>query len=233
MRLLHYISAGAVAVALVAGPAVSQAASGPNPHDFQRVIDNRYLPLKPGTTFVYRGREEGKRTRAVVQVTHRTKTIQGVRCVVVLDVVSLNGRPIERTFDWYAQDKRGAVWYFGEASYDRMNGRWVRNDGSWEAGVKGARAGIVMKAHPRLGDRYHQEFYRGHAEDQALVIGRWWVTYTPAGTFHHLLVTREFTRLEPGVREHKLYAPGVGMVSARLTAGGHEMTELVSVSHGH
>jgi hypothetical protein len=133
----------------------------PPPGGFVRTIDNPYLPFRPGTTFVHRGTKDRDPTEVRVTVTRATKRILGVRTVVVLDRSTVAGRPEEKTYDWYAQDRRGNVWYFGEDSFDYVKGKWVRNDGSWQAGVGGARPGIVMEAAPKPGDTYRQEFRRG------------------------------------------------------------------------
>jgi hypothetical protein len=202
-----------------------------DPADFVSRIDNRYLPLRPGTVFVYEGESDGELERNTVRVTRLTKSILGVRCVVVRDYVSIDGEPAELTFDWYAQDRAGNVWYFGEDSRDFVNGRWVRSDGSWEAGVDGARPGIVMLADPRARDTYRQEFYPGHAEDKARVLGtvRW--LSVPYGSFDRVLLTREWTPLQPGVVEWKYYAPGVGLVKTLQVKGGSDESQLVSLLH--
>lgn len=213
------------------GPAPLPAPGAPDPRQFTTEIDNRYFPLEPGTTFVYRGVKEGEPQQAIVTVTHRTVRVQNVRCVVVTDVVTTGaGKPVERTEDWYAQDRRGNVWYFGEDSFDYIDGRWVRSTGSWKAGVDGARAGFIMKAHPKRGERYYQEYYRGHAEDQARVLGKVRALTVPAGYYRNLLKTEEFTRLEPDVRDQKYYAPGVGFVRGVTVRGGNAYTQLVSVT---
>ena len=147
----QFIAVGTVVGGLVLAGAISATQSTsipvlPPPGDFVTRIDNKYFPLRPGTTFNFGGTQEGKPSRVSVFVTHRTKTILGIRATVILDKVFVGGRPEEKTFDWYAQDKHGNVWYLGEDSSDFVNGKWVRSDGSWQAGVKGAKAGIVMKA---------------------------------------------------------------------------------------
>jgi hypothetical protein len=142
----------------------------PPPADFVDDVDNPFFPLEPGTTFTYTGQEEGTPRKVAVFVTHKTKKILGINATVVLDQVRVDGQPEEKTFDWYAQDRDGNVWYLGEDSSDYVNGKWVRSDGSWEAGVDGVRAGIVMEANPQAGDVYRQEYYAGHAEDMAKVI---------------------------------------------------------------
>ena len=168
--------------------------------------------------------------RDVVRVTHRTKRIQGVETVVVRDRAFIGGKLVEDTFDWYAQDRRGNVWYFGENTKEYENGRVVSTAGSWKAGRDGARAGIVMKAHPRVGDTYRQEFSPGVAEDRATVLSRDASATVPYGSFDHVLRTRDFTPLEPGVVENKFYARGVGSVLEKLVRGGHERVVLVSVT---
>jgi hypothetical protein len=182
--------------------------------------DNPWFPLTPGTTYVYKGVKDGEPSRDVVTVTHRTKVVQGVRCTVVDDRLYLAGRLHERTSDWYAQDARGAVWYFGEktAELDRR-GRVTSTEGSWQAGVDGARAGIYMPAHPKVGQAFRQEYYAGHAEDRFRI-----VALTKAS-----LTTREWTPLEPGVVGRKVYKRGVGMVEERDLKGGDERAVLVSV----
>jgi hypothetical protein len=201
----------------------------PRPADFVIGIDNKYVPLQPGTTLLYRGTQEGKARKVSVFVTHKTKMILGIRATVVLDQVLVGGKPEEKTFDWYAQDKRGNVWYLGEYSSDFVKGKWVRSDGSWEAGVNGAKAGIVMKANPSVGDVYRQEYSAGHAEDMARVLSRNESVTVPYGSFDHGLQTSEWTPLERGVVEHKYYVIGVGNVRTIMVKGGSEEEHLVSI----
>ena len=141
------------------------------PANFVAEVDNPWFPLKPGTTYVYRGAKDGKPSREMLEVTHLTKTIQGVRAMVLHDNLYLAGKLAERTSDWYAQDADGNVWYLGEdtAEFDR-NGRITSTEGSWQAGVDGAEAGIYMPAHPKVGESYSQEYYKGHAEDHFRVV---------------------------------------------------------------
>jgi hypothetical protein len=193
-------------------------------------VDNPYFPLRPGTTLRYRGAEEGKRSLDVVTVSGRVARIAGVRCRVVRDRLYLAGRLAEATTDWYAQDSTGTVWYFGEATRELdARGRVTSTEGSWRAGVKGARAGVIMPAHPRLGDAFAQEHFPGHAEDRFRVIRRGVAVSVPYGSFR-ALETREWTPLEPGVVDHKLYARGVGLVAERSAKGSRERLELVSVT---
>ena len=127
-----------------------------NPSEFATTIDNKYFPLKPGTTFVYKGNSGGDPERDVMSVTHSTKRIMGVKCMVVKDRVFAQGKLGEKTFDWYAQDNKGNVWYFGENSKEYKNGHVVSTGGSWEAGKAGAKPGIIMQAYPKVGQTYRQ-----------------------------------------------------------------------------
>ena len=192
-------------------------------------IDNPYFPLKPGTTFIYEGTSEGHMEHDELAVTNRVKVIQGVPCVEIHDIVLHDGKLIEETLDWYAQDKDGNVWYYGEDSKEIENGKVVSTEGSWEAGVDGAQAGIMMEAHPKVGDTYRQEFYKGHAEDTAEVFMLNQSVTVPYGSYTNALVTRERTPLEPDVIEEKHYAPGVGMVQDVAIAGESDKIQLVAI----
>ena len=199
---------------------------------FDHPRQNAYYPLVPGTVSRLRGTDEGERFRETVTVTRRHKTIQGVRTTVVLDVVRrADGSLAERTHDWYAADNRGNVWYFGEATatYDEQ-GRLEDREGSWQAGVAGARRGIIMPASPHPTDAFRQELDRGNAEDQAWIVQRGLTLKVPYGTVRHAVRSFEWTRLEPGVISTKIYAPGLGIVRERDVSGGSETFELVSVS---
>jgi hypothetical protein len=164
-----------------------------------------------------------------VLVTHSTQTIAGVPCIAVEDRLMLDGHLEERTTDWYSQDARGNVWYFGErtAELDR-NGKVTSREGSWLAGVDGAQPGLFMPAHPRIGQSARQEYYKGHAEDRFKVIGLF-NTVSPRGPANTLL-TEETTPLEPGTVDHKLYVRGIGTVLEQTERGGDERNELVSVT---
>ena len=224
MRKTLLIALALVAV-LVGG---SAKAAKPNPADFTARVDNPWFPLTPGTTYVYRGAKDGQPARDVLTVTHRTKRIDGVPCVVVQDRLYLGGRLHERTTDWYTQDSRGNVWYFGEqtAELDKQ-GRVVSTEGTWQAGRDGAVPGIYMPAQPKVGQSFRQEFYKGHAEDHFRIIG----LFAAIGPKNALL-TEEWTPLEPGVLDHKLYVRGVGTVLEQSVRGGNERLELVSMRNG-
>jgi hypothetical protein len=204
-----------------------------DPANFVSTIDNRYFPLEPGTTFRYEGvAENGKTPQTDVEVvTHQTKRIMGVDATVVRDTVSQNGQEVERTFDWYAQDKQGNVWYMGEDSREKQNGRFVEAGDSWTGGVNGAQPGIIMPGDPQRGDTYRQEYYPGHALDQARVLGGGGALTVPYGSYENTLLTDETApKLDPGVHEHKYYVAGVGDIKEQTVAGNHEEIRLVSVT---
>jgi hypothetical protein len=202
-----------------------------DPSNFVAAVDNRYFPLKPGTGYHFEG-VRGKTPQVDdAVVISRTVVILGVKCAVVRDTVSERGRPIERTFDFYAQDMQGNVWYMGEDSFELKNGKFAKASDSWRGGVDGAKPGIIMLARPRSGLGYRQEYYPpGEALDQARVLGFNASVKVPYGTFKHVLVTSDFSPLEPQT-EHKFYAAGVGEISEAVVKGHHEAFELVSVRH--
>ena len=193
-------------------------------------VDNPWFPLTPGTTFVYRGVKDGKAARDVFKVLRTTKTIQGVRCTSVRDRLYLAGRLEERTTDWYAQDLRGNVWYFGEATaeLDRA-GHVTSTEGTWQAGRNGARAGIYMPAHPRVGQTGRQEYYKGHAEDHFAVVSVRASVSVPYLSSTRAVLTKEWTPLEPGTLDHKYYVRGVGTVKEVTVKGPLERDVLLSV----
>jgi hypothetical protein len=227
MKLVFLLAATALA-ALLAPPA-SPALPGrhPSPAEFVARVDNPWFPLRPGTAYLYRGVKDGQPSRDVFAVTPRTKTIEGIRCTVVRDRLYLRGRLEERTEDWYAQDEDGNVWYFGEATAELAPGGSVKTtEGSWQAGVDGARAGVFMPGHPHRGQSGRQELYRGHAEDHFRVLSLSATVHTPAVSSSRALLAREWTPLEPGVVDRKLYARGVGNVLEQTVKGGDERNEL-------
>jgi hypothetical protein len=233
------IAAGAAAIVLAAAGGAASTAGGQlpqgaeqvhlNPSDFTTRITNPWWPMRPGNRWVYRETDpEGGRQKVVVTVTKRTKLIaNGVTARVVHDVVTEAGKPVEVTDDWYAQDRRGNIWYLGEATTEYEDGKPVSTQGSFEAGVDGAQAGVIMPAQPRPGLRYRQEYYKGHAEDRAKVIGLRLQAEVPFGHFRPALMIEEFNPLEPKVLEFKFYARGIGPVLAVSVSGGADREELV------
>jgi hypothetical protein len=224
--------AGVIAGAAFAPAAHSQAAGGPPPmpprSSFSAHVDNPWFPLLPGTRWVYTGVKDKKPTRDVVTATHQTKTIDGVPCVAVHDRLYMRGRLEERTTDWYSQDSHGNVWYLGENTAELdANGHVTSTEGTWKTGVHGAKAGIYIPGHPRLGQTAIQEFLKGHAEDHFKIIGLF-NTVAPAGEANTLL-TKEWTPLEPGVIDHKMYVRGIGTVLEQSQRGPDERNELISI----
>jgi hypothetical protein len=176
------------------------------PSEFTTTIDNEYFPMEPGTTFFYEGGTE----HSEMTVTHQTKKVMGVECVVVDHREWEGDMLIEKTYDWFAQDKEGTVWYFGEDTKEYENGKVVSTKGSWEAGVDGAKPGVIMPADPKVGQSYHQEYYPGEAMDMARVLSFDASVSVPYDWFDHALETREWTPLQPGFSEKKYYVRGVG-----------------------
>lgn len=211
----------------------SKPASGPyHPHiepaNFRTTIDNPYFPLVPGTTFKLIEKSGKVTSENEITVTPDTKEIMGVTCVVVRDKVTEKGVVKEDTFDWYAQDEQGNVWYFGEDTKEFGSQGQVSTEGSWEAGVDGAQPGIIMKAHPVVGELpYRQEYGKGVAEDMGQIVAIDDSVTVPYGTFTGCVRTKEWSLLEPGT-EKKWYAKGVGVVRTESTT--KEIATLVSVS---
>jgi hypothetical protein len=195
-----------------------------DPANFVGQVDNRYFPLVPGTTFRYE--QAGGGEQVEVYVTRDTKVVMGVSCVVVRSREYEDGELVEETLDWYAQDAAGNVWYFGEDTREYEEGTLSSTAGSWEGGVHGAFPGVIMEAEPWVGDSYRQEYYPGHAEDMAEVLRLADTVAVPHGTFTDVLVTKEWTPLEPGDEEEAYYAPGVGLV---LEVEGNDRIELARV----
>lgn len=217
---------GATALARNPAPFVEGPAYGPtiDPADFVEAIDNPFFPMVAGARFVFDGAEHIE-----VDVLPETKVILGVTVTVVRDRVFEDGDLIEDTLDWYAQDVDGNVWYFGEETAEYENGEVVSTAGSWEAGVDGAQPGIIMLADPRVGDVYRQEFYGGEAEDIGEITALEGEVSVEAGSWSgsDVLVTEEWTPLEPDVRERKTYVRGQGVVEILTIEGGDERTTLI------
>jgi len=205
-----------------------------DPADFSANIDNRRWPMRVGSRWVYRVTDssDGSKKRDVIEVTDQTKMIaDGIEARVVSDIVSDRGKPIEVTKDWYAQDLHGNVWYFGEDTIEYKRGKPVDN-GSWEAGVDGALPGVALPAKPKVGMSYREEYSKGEAEDQSRVLALDEQAEVGAGHYTHVLMTEDFSPIEPKVSELKFYAEGSGQaVLAVDVSGGSEREELVKYTH--
>jgi membrane-associated phospholipid phosphatase len=211
--------------------ATEETSSGYNveidPANFVRDVDNPYFPLTPGTTWRLEGTTDEGREVDVITVTERTEEVMGVETTVVSDVVTLDGELAEKTLDWYAQDREGNVWYFGEQTAEYENGEAVSTAGAWEAGVDGALPGIIMNADPTITDSFRQEYYAGEAEDMYWVIATSLEKSVPFGNYDNVIRTLEWTPVEPNVVGEKYYAPGIGLIWERSLTGKSEVFRLV------
>ena len=204
-----------------------------DPTAFTTQIDNPYWPMTPGSRWVYKESDPEGELMVEVTVTDQTKqTANGVEARVVRDVVSQKGEPVEVTDDWYAQDSDGNIWYLGEETAEYEDGKVVSREGSFEAGVDGAEAGVAMPADPKAGLEYRQEFLEGEAEDFARVLGFTERVVVPFGKFDGALQTEDVNPLgDPIQVENKFYAEDVGpILTLDLTGEGRE--ELVSYVPG-
>lgn len=203
------------------------------PNDFVARVHNPRFPLKPGSRWHYRGVDEDGRFADKMNVRHRRKKILGVRTTVVHDVVLKHGKRREVTNDWYAQDRHGNVWYFGENTKELdRHGHVTSREGSFKAGRDGARPGVLFPGHPRVGLKARQEYYKGHAEDHFKVLSRNGRVSVPYVSSHHAVKTKEWTPLEPGIVEHKFYVRGIGDVREKTVKGPKERLRLVSFHRG-
>jgi hypothetical protein len=183
-----------------------------DPRDFTIKIDNPYWPMRPGTTWKYVERGGGEKATVRVHVSHRTKMIKGIRVRIIHDVVRVDGEIIENTFDWFAQDSRGNIWYLGEFTREYENGQVVSTEGSWKHGRDGAQAGVVVPAKPQVGCSYREEFLKGEAEDRAKILSINEKIKTPTGFHRRVLQTANTTPLQANLLENKFYARGKGPV---------------------
>jgi hypothetical protein len=200
------------------------------PADFVDAVDNPYFPLAVGSHWVYEGEADtpGSTEHVEVVVLPDRKDILGISATVVRDTVTVDGALIEDTYDWYAQDKDGNVWYLGEDVKNYENGKVVDTEGSFEAGVDGALPGIVMLAHPAVGDAYRQEYYAGTAEDLGEVTSVGGSKTVPAGDYTDVVVTKDWNPLEADVIEQKTYAPGIGVIYEEQLEGGSGTSALIA-----
>jgi hypothetical protein len=204
-----------------------------DPADFTADITHEYWPMRPGTRWSYRELdEEGHVLAVTITVSTESKRIaNGVTARVVRDTVTEDGELVEDTFDWYAQDGAGNVWYLGEDTAEFEDGAVATREGSFEAGVDGALPGVIMPAEPEDGLTYRQEYYAGEAEDNGEILSTDEMADVAAGHFDDVLLTKDTITIEPDVLEYKLYARDVGPVLVLGVSGGGGREELVDVEH--
>jgi hypothetical protein len=230
LRIVFAVATLAATLGVTAAASGSPADLNSEPRGFSARVDNPWFPLRPGTVYVYEGMKDGKPARDVVTVTDKVARIDGAPCRVVKDRLYLGGTLAERTTDWYTQDRRDNVWYFGETTAELdAGGRVTSTEGSWRAGRDGAQAGIYMPAQPRVGRTGRQELYEGHAEDHFKVLSLHASVQVPYTTSRNALLTKEWTPLEPGVVDRKFYVRRIGTVLEQSVKGGDERLELVSL----
>ena len=236
-KLITVLAATAVTGVIAAATRASNApASGTDyepvldPANFVSVIDSPYFPLPVGRTLVYEGIKDGQSQVDTVTVTDQTRVIEGITTRMVSDVSTHDGTLLEKTFDFYAQDKQGNVWYLGEDTTAFLANGKTDTSGSWMAGVNDAEPGLIMEANPQIPDAYRQEFLAGQAEDTAWVVERGGTVTVPYGKLRNTLSTLEATRIEPGLSDLKVYAPGIGIVLEQSLSGPPETASLVSVT---
>jgi len=198
------------------------------PANFVSTIDNPFLPITVGSTYTYTTETDQGTERSEVEVLPQTRVVMGITCSVVRDRVSLNDEIVEDTYDWFAQDKDGNVWYFGEIVDNYINGVVDNHYGSWEAGVDGAEPGVIMLGNIVLGLHYRQERYIGEAEDEGEVVSKNETVTVPGGTFTGCIKIEETNPLDPDFLEYKYYAPGVGLLQVEKIGEPIEVEELIS-----
>jgi hypothetical protein len=216
-----------------ATPAASATTVAYRAGDFSTDVDNRWFPLKPGTTLVYRGTKDEGKALEYFTVSRQTQKVGGVPCRVVLDRLYLDGKLAETTRDYYSQDSKGNVWYFGEDTAElEPDGSMVGTEGTWHTGEAGAQPGVFMPANPRVGESHRQEYYPGHAEDFFQVVDLSASVSVPYKSFSGTMLTKEWTPLEPDVLDHKYYVAGIGEVKEVTVKGPLEELVLIDVKHG-
>lgn len=194
--------------------------------DFVPRIDNPYLPFIPGSKWVYEATlADGTLERNEIEVLQETRNVNGVPGAVVHDIVYAGVQIAEETYDWYAQDKDGNVWYLGEEVDNYKNGALKDHAGSWEWGKDGALPGVIMWADPsvHMNEEYYQEFYAGEAEDKGQVLSVSESVSVPFGAFENVVKIYDTSEIDPDLQEEKFYASGMGMVREVNRLTGEEV----------
>jgi hypothetical protein len=200
------------------------------PANFVKQFSNPYFPMIPGTTFTYEGKTEKGNERNEVTITTKTKKILGVTCAVVSGSIYLDDKLAEKTSGWYAEDKNGNIWFFGQDARQYKDGKTAGSGGSWQAGLKGAQPGIIMQARPEIGVSYRQDYYKGKAEDMAQVVSLSETASVPNGDYKDLLLIKTWSALEPTLVENKFYAKDVGLILIKGVQGWDWELQLVKIT---
>ncbi len=232
-RLLGVIAViGGLFVASGAQAAVESAgAYNPviNPSDFSDVITNSNFALSVGKKFVVEAATKEGLERIEIFIPGWTKEVLGVQTLVYWDRVYVDGELVEDTRDYLAQHKNGDVWYFGENVDNYEEGKLVDHDGSWVAGVDGAKPGIWIKGTHTAGDSYRQELYPGKAEDMRDVVAVGQTVKTKKKTYTNCVQMYDWTPLDAESKEHKYYCPEAGALVLEKHLVKGETAELVAL----
>ena len=202
----------------------SPAASGSAGSGYTTTVDNPFFPLVPGTILTYQGTKDGHAAVEEFEVKSDTTVIDGVTCVVTEDRVSLGGVPTENTLGYYAQDSSGSVWYFGEDVQEVGADGTAHTVDSWRAGLDTAQPQMIMPGAPAVGQAFDHPWTQTDFSIEALDV----TMDVPAGSFSGVLMTKEWSPVEPNVVVHKYYAPGVGMIRDVSISGPYEEVQLQS-----
>ena len=237
MKTIQTASFGVLMLASIflVGSAVTQHAEAATynpqiiPSQFSTTITNPYFSLPIGLKTYAKGETEDGTETIEITIPGETKMVMEVMTLVYRDKVWLDGELIEDTKDYLAQDKEGNVWYFGEEVNNYEDGKLKDHHGTWLAGIDGALPGIWMKASPKVGEQYQQEYFKGEAEDYAKILSVTERVKVPAGTFTNCVKTLDVNPLEDRTTdEYKYYCPKVQGFALETDTRGGERIELVS-----
>lgn len=197
--------------------------AGPDPTAFKTLVEHPFLPLLPGRVWVYEGLDEGRLRREAVRAQEEPREVLGIACTALTMEVALDGEVVEITTEWFAQDRDGNVWKFGEETLEFSGGAFGLSEDSWTAGADGAVPWMFLAALPQPGDRYVGDRPNGHEETLVLSVDE--TAVVPAGIFGGCLQVEETTE-DVEDADVVLYAPAVGRVAEQGTGGSIELVEV-------